>query len=99
MKLNPQIHSVFKGLAHPRRVIIFEVLRLANRPLTYGEIQNRTRLSAQVLTHHLSELTKAKLVKRTPKGPKTFFRIKLTPLGMAAADVTQICNPTIPRAA
>ena len=43
MKLNPKIYTIFKGLSHPRRITIFETLRLANRPLTYGEIQKLTR--------------------------------------------------------
>jgi len=75
--------AAFNALAHPRRLIIARHLRDAYpAPLTFGQIQLKTKFAPTVLAHHLGKMEFGMLLKRRHVAASTEFA--LTPFGYRA---------------
>jgi DNA-binding transcriptional ArsR family regulator len=66
--------SLFKGMAHPVRVCVLEIL--AEQPATaVTEILARTGIEASLLSQHLSVLRRHNLVVSERRGSQVFYQL------------------------
>ena len=57
------IAQTLNGLAHPRRVKIFDAIRFApNGVLTYEALSNETKIPTTSLAHHLRVMKKSHII-------------------------------------
>lgn len=86
--------ELFKGLAHPIRIRILEVLADAaartelNGSVSVGELLTETGLEASHLSQHLSVLRQGRLVASERRGSQVFYRLA-TP---AVADLLRVAR-------
>lgn len=66
--------EVFQALADPRRLEILRVLR--GRELMAGEIASRFELTRPTISHHLSVLETAGLVRVRREGTRRYYTIR-----------------------
>lgn len=66
--------NLFKGLSHPLRVRILEVLASANE-VGVTNLIDQTGLEASHLSQHLSVLRKNRLVTSERRGSQVFYRL------------------------
>ena len=72
------IARCFKGLSHPRRVRIFQLLAKAGgRRMTYQELQAIVGIADSSLVHHLREMERLGLIRRRRRG--VFAQYWMTP--------------------
>jgi ArsR family transcriptional regulator len=67
--------NLFKGLAHPVRVRILEVLSGAVDAVAVGELLDDTGLEASHLSQHLSVLRRHGLVTSDRRGSAVYYRL------------------------
>jgi DNA-binding transcriptional ArsR family regulator len=67
--------NLFKGLAHPVRVRVLEVLAHADADLSVTELLTDTGLEASHLSQHLSVLRRHNLVVAERRGSLVFYRL------------------------
>ncbi|HEV7184044.1 MAG TPA: metalloregulator ArsR/SmtB family transcription factor [Leifsonia sp.] len=66
--------NLFKGLAHPMRVRVLEVLSAAAE-VSVAELMTDTGLEASLLSQHLSVLRRHNLVVAVRRGSQVFYRL------------------------
>ncbi|MGY4859001.1 ArsR/SmtB family transcription factor [Cryobacterium sp. AP23] len=67
--------NLFKGLAHPVRVRVLEVLANAEADLSVSDLLSDTGLEASHLSQHLSVLRRHNLVLAERRGSLVFYRL------------------------
>lgn len=67
--------NLFKGLAHPVRVRVLEVLANAETDLSVSDLLTDTGLEASHLSQHLSVLRRHNLVRAERRGSLVFYRL------------------------
>ena len=67
--------NLFKGLAHPVRVRVLEVLANAENDLSVSDLLTDTGLEASHLSQHLSVLRRHNLVLAERRGSLVFYRL------------------------
>ncbi|PXA72299.1 ArsR/SmtB family transcription factor [Cryobacterium arcticum] len=67
--------NLFKGLAHPVRVRVLEVLAHAETDLSVSDLLTDTGLEASHLSQHLSVLRRHNLVLAERRGSLVFYRL------------------------
>jgi DNA-binding transcriptional ArsR family regulator len=67
--------NLFKGLAHPVRVRVLEVLAAAGSDLSVSDLLTDTGLEASHLSQHLSVLRRHNLVLAERRGSLVFYRL------------------------
>ncbi|MCU1444618.1 metalloregulator ArsR/SmtB family transcription factor [Cryobacterium sp.] len=67
--------NLFKGLAHPVRVRVLEVLARAESDLSVSDLLTDTGLEASHLSQHLSVLRRHNLVLAERRGSLVFYRL------------------------
>ncbi|WEO77559.1 metalloregulator ArsR/SmtB family transcription factor [Cryobacterium sp. SO2] len=67
--------NLFKGLAHPVRVRVLEVLANAETDLSVSDLLSDTGLEASHLSQHLSVLRRHNLVMAERRGSLVFYRL------------------------
>lgn len=65
--------NLFKGLAHPFRIRILELV-CAGAEVSVAELQTETGLEASHLSHHLTVLRRHRLVTSERRGSHVFYR-------------------------
>ncbi len=66
----------FDALAHPRRMMLFHILRDAGQTgMAIHHLLNRTGLTPATLSFHLEKMQKGRIVKRTVKGREIWFTV------------------------
>lgn len=72
--------ELFTALAHPRRQMLFQVLRDAGREgLAFHHLMRRTGLTSTTLAFHLKKMQEGRIVKRKIKGVETWLSLNLAP--------------------
>ena len=66
--------GLFKGLSHPLRIRILELLS-ADAEVSVAELQKETALEASHLSQHLSVLRRHRLVESERRGSHVFYRL------------------------
>ena len=66
--------NLFKGLAHPFRIRILELLSAASE-VSVAELQDSTGLEASHLSQHLSVLRRHRLVESERRASRVFYRL------------------------
>lgn len=66
--------NLFKGLSHPARIRVLELLS-ASDELTVSRLIEETELEASHLSQHLSVLRKHKLVDSERRGSHVYYRL------------------------
>ncbi|MGB4779533.1 ArsR/SmtB family transcription factor [Microbacterium sp.] len=66
--------NLFKGLAHPFRIRILELLASADER-TVADLQQNTGLEASHLSQHLSVLRRHRLVSSERRGSHVYYRL------------------------
>ncbi|MBF4560773.1 helix-turn-helix transcriptional regulator [Microbacterium sp. VKM Ac-2870] len=66
--------NLFKGLAHPLRIRILELLA-ADSELSVADLQRETGLEASHLSQHLSVLRRHRLVESERRASHVFYRL------------------------
>ncbi len=80
--------SFFNALAHPRRQMIFQVLRDTGREgIPYGRLQGRTGLTRATLSFHLRKMGEGRILYRRIKGPETWYSLNTAPFSLFNAPV------------
>ena len=72
--------SFFNALAHPRRQMIFQVLKESGRKgMPVHQLLKRTGLTAPTLAFHLRKMGEGRILSRKIKGPETWLTLNLSP--------------------
>ncbi len=83
MKPTPKqedLAALFTALAHPRRQMLFQVLRDTGREgLAFHQLMQRTGLTSTTLAFHLKKMQEGQIVKRRIKGVETWLSLNLAP--------------------
>ncbi|MBL1438288.1 MAG: helix-turn-helix transcriptional regulator [Rhodobacteraceae bacterium] len=75
--------SFFNALAHPRRQMIFQVLRGMGRDgMPYKHLQARTGLTRATLSFHLKKMGDGRILNRKVKGQETWYSINMSPFSL-----------------
>jgi DNA-binding transcriptional ArsR family regulator len=81
--------SLFNALAHPRRQMIFQVLRdIGREGIPYGRLQHRTGLTRATLSFHLGKMNEGRILRRKVKGVETWYALNLSPFALIDLPVT-----------
>ena len=73
----------FNALAHPRRQMIFQVLRDCGREgMPYNRLQIRTGLTRPTLSFHLRKMGEGRILKRKVKGVETWYGLNTAPFAL-----------------
>ena len=80
----------FNALAHPRRQMIFQVLRESGKEgLAYKRIQSRTGLTRATLSFHLRKMGDGHVLNRSVKGPETWYSLNLSSFSLFGAPTSR----------
>ena len=80
--------SFFNALAHPRRQMIFQVLRdIGREGIPYRHLQSRTGLTRATLSFHLKKMGEGRILNRRIKGPETWYSLNTAPFALFNAPV------------
>ncbi|HIP22097.1 MAG TPA: ArsR family transcriptional regulator [Rhodobacteraceae bacterium] len=80
--------SFFNALAHPRRQMIFQVLREIGREgLPYQRLQARTGLTRATLSFHLRKMGEGRILNRKVKGQETWYSLNTSPFSLFNAPL------------
>ena len=75
--------SFFNALAHPRRQMIFQVLRDTGREgIPFYRLQRRTGLTRATLSFHLRKMGEGRILHRKIKGPETWYSLNTAPFSL-----------------
>jgi ArsR family transcriptional regulator, arsenate/arsenite/antimonite-responsive transcriptional repressor len=88
---------VLKALADPTRRRILELLRV--RPMTAGEIARHFTVAKPTLSGHFAVLREADLVEAEKQGTSITYRLKLSVLEEAIAELADLFKVGQPRQA
>jgi len=89
--MSDERHDVFKALADPSRRRILELLRRG--AMSAGEIGEHFPFTAASLSHHLSILRGAGLVRTERRGQKIVYSLDASVLEEALANVASLLSP------
>lgn len=67
--------NLFKGLAHPLRIRILELLAGAEEEVSVADLQTETGLEASHLSQHLAVLRRHRLVVSERRASHVFYRL------------------------
>ncbi|GGC84178.1 transcriptional regulator [Tersicoccus solisilvae] len=67
--------NLFKGLAHPVRVRVLEILSAADQPVAVSDFLADMNLEASLLSQHLGVLRRHNLVVADRQGSQVFYRL------------------------
>lgn len=67
--------NLFKGLSHPIRVHVLEILARSEEEISVAELLTSTGLEASHLSQHLSVLRRHNLVLAERRGSQVFYRL------------------------
>ncbi len=82
--------TFFNALAHPRRQMIFQVLRDSGREgLPYGRLQSRTGLTRAALSFHLGKMTDGRILQSKVKGVYTWYAVNTAPFALFDAPLSR----------
>ena len=80
--------TFFNALAHPRRQMIFQVLRGTGREgIPYYRLQSRTGLTRATLSFHLRKMAEGRIPKRKVKGKESWYLPNLSPFALFDAPI------------
>ena len=66
----------FDALAHPRRLMLFHILRDAGQNgMAIHHLLNRTKLTPATLAFHLDKMQKGRVLKRKVKGSEIWLTV------------------------
>jgi len=86
MKPTPKQESMasfFNALAHPRRQMIFQVLRdMGREGIPYHRLQSRTGLTRATLSFHLRKMAEGRILNRKVKGKESWYSLNLSPFAL-----------------
>ncbi len=75
--------ALFNALAHPRRQMIFQVLRDAGQEgMPYHRLRTRTGLTRATLSFHLGKMGDGRILNRKPKGLETWYSLNIAPFSL-----------------
>ncbi len=75
--------AFFSGLSHPRRQMLFQVLRDSGREgMAFHHLMKRTGLTPTTLAFHLAKMQGGGIVKRKTKGVETWLTLNLAPFSL-----------------
>jgi ArsR family transcriptional regulator, repressor of sdpIR and other operons len=94
---NTEMSIVLKALADPTRRRILELLR--TRPLTAGEIAAHFTIAKPTLSGHFAVLRAADLVDADKQGTTITYRLKLSVLEEAIAELAGLFKVGLPKQA
>lgn len=81
--------SFFNALAHPRRQMIFQVLReIGQEGMAYQRLQARTGLTRATLSFHLRKMGEGHILNRKVKGQETWYSLNISPFSLFNAPVS-----------
>lgn len=70
-------HRCFKQLGVKSKLEIFNTVKRSEEA-SVGEIVKRMNLTQPTVSHHLSKMEEAGLLKKTKKGRKVFYSVNIT---------------------
>ncbi|MGW1995282.1 ArsR/SmtB family transcription factor [Embleya sp. NPDC001921] len=65
----------FKALADPTRVRLVNLLAVERRPMSVGEIVERSEVGQSTVSHHLKQLAEVRFVIAERRGTSVFYRV------------------------
>src|SRR6478735_1565335 len=86
--------NLFKGLAHPLRIRILELLAAADE-VSVADLQSETGLEASHLSQHLAVLRRHRLVESERRASHVYYRLAAgTPHEMSDVDAAPPARPS-----
>jgi len=86
MKPTPKQETLallFDALAHPRRQMLFQILRESGREgLAFHHLIKRTGLTPTTLAFHLKKMQEGRILKRKIKGVETWVSLNMAPFAL-----------------
>ncbi|PBC76276.1 ArsR family transcriptional regulator [Streptomyces sp. TLI_235] len=82
--------SWFKALADPTRIQLLHLLAAEGRPMSVGEIVERSPVSQSTVSHHLKVLAEVRFVLPEKQGTSTRYQVNRTCLTVFPAAVAAI---------
>ncbi len=71
----------FDALAHPRRQMLFQILRGAGQEgMAFHHLLKRTKLTPATLAFHLAKMQDGQILNRKAKGSETWLSVNHGPL-------------------
>lgn len=67
--------SWFKALADPTRVRLVNLLAVERRPMSVGEIVERSEVGQSTVSHHLKQLAEVRFVIAEKRGTSAYYRV------------------------
>ncbi|MCU7821011.1 ArsR/SmtB family transcription factor [Kitasatospora sp. DSM 101779] len=80
----------FKALADPTRIRLLHLLAAEGRPMSVGEIVERSPVGQSTVSHHLKVLTEVRFVLQEKQGTSTRYQVNRTCLTVFPAAVAAI---------
>ncbi len=78
--------TFFDALAHPRRQMLFQILRAAGENgMAVHHLLDRTKLTPATLAFHLRKMQDGRILTRKTKGCETWFSINHGPFSQLKA--------------
>jgi len=75
--------SLFDALSHPRRQMLFQILRDSGREgLAFHHLKKRTGLTPTTLAFHLKKMQDGRILDRKIKGVETWLSLNTAPFAM-----------------
>ncbi|WP_334022297.1 ArsR/SmtB family transcription factor [Alteromonas sp. S015] len=86
------VAKILKELGHPVRLTVYkEISKAGYTGIPVGDIQARVNIPASTLTHHISALVSAKLVKQRREGRVLFCSLECGALESVIDYLTSEC--------
>ena len=89
----------FKALADPTRIQLLHLLATEGRPMSVGEIVERSLVGQSTVSHHLKVLADVRFVLPEKQGTSTRYAVNRTCLTVFPAAVRAILGEEQPRPA
>lgn len=70
--------SWFRALADPTRVQLLNLLAREGRPMSVGEIVERSAVGQSTVSHHLKMLAEVRFILADKRGTSTFYEVNRT---------------------
>jgi DNA-binding transcriptional ArsR family regulator len=89
----------FRALGDPTRVLLLQLLAVADEPMTVGEITDRLDVGQSTVSHHLAKLAEVGFVLVEHVGTSSRWRVNHACIACfpSAAEVVMGKRPTDPR--
>ncbi|MFI6586802.1 ArsR/SmtB family transcription factor [Embleya sp. NPDC050493] len=86
----------FKALADPTRVRLLNLLAVERRPMSVGEIVERSEVGQSTVSHHLKQLAEVRFVLTDKRGTSVYYRVNAACLSCFPTAADAVMGNPVP---